>query len=130
MNKSVGLTVILLAAGLTALGGGSALLLAPAEWSAMASTDLTLDTNVLVATRLSAGLLLALGLLIVAAVSVPTFTYTPIALSVAHRAYGISRGLSTWLDGLPTELFIQTGIVEWTMGLLSLYFLLRRRIVK
>lgn len=126
LRRSASVTATLFTAGLAAAGIGSALLLFPAQFSAIGDIDLGGNLTLLSQTRSSGSLLLFCGVLIFAGGFVTALTRTAIILSVVlYIAYGIARVFNVWLDGMPAETLLQAPIFEWSVGLVSLLFVLR-----
>jgi hypothetical protein len=118
MKNSKVVKLILLISGLIAIGIGSSILTVPISF--YATNGITLEGNIslLNELRASGGALLASGILIVSGVFVKKLTFTSTVISsVLYFSYGLSRLLSTAIDGAPAEGLIQAVILELIIGL-------------
>lgn len=113
--------------GLTAIGIGAAILVAPVFFHAGNGIDLGANASLLSEIRAPGGALLVLGTMMLVGVAVSAFTHASTAIAAAvYLAYGASRLLAMALDGLPAPgLIVATG-AELAIGLACATVLYRR----
>ena len=128
MKSSNLLKLVLLASGLIAIGIGSAILVAPANFYATYGIELTGDASLASEIRAPGGALLAMGLLMLAGVFVAEFAFASTAIAAAvYLSYGLSRLVSMAIDGSPDGGLVAAAALELAIGAINLLALLRYR---
>lgn len=128
MNKSKTVKAALLVSGLIAIVIGSAILAIPTPFYATYGIELATNVSLLNEIRASGGALLASGILISSGVFVARLTFTSLLFSsLLYLCYGLSRILSTIVDGLPNEGLVQSAVLEIVIGLACLLALVNYR---
>lgn len=128
MKNAKAVKPVLIIAGLIGTGIGGAILLAPIAFNAANGVDLERQAGVLSETRAAGGLLLALGVLILAGAFIAELRFTAtLVATIAYLSYGLSRVLSMVGDGIPPTGLVQAAAVELATGLACLVVLVRYR---
>jgi len=128
MKNSLVLKIVLFIAGLILAGIGTAELFTPIGFHATSGIILGDDTNLMNEIRAPGGALLASGLLVIAGTlfAALTFTSTVVATTL-YLSYGISRVYSMAVDGMPGLTLLQATGLEFAIGLICAFTLLRYR---
>ncbi|WP_419906862.1 DUF4345 domain-containing protein [Hoeflea sp.] len=117
---------VLILAGLVALAIGGALLLAPQAVYATYGITLGSNASQLSEIRAQGGALVASGLLIGSGAFVSRLAFSAALLaSLLYLSYGASRLFGIWLDGMPASGLLQATALEFLIGLMSLFALLK-----
>ncbi|MGB0722577.1 MAG: DUF4345 domain-containing protein [Gammaproteobacteria bacterium] len=112
--------LLLLAGGLLMAVGGS-IHLAPATFYAANGIEPTASISLLNELKAPAGFLLAAGSILILAVFRPALREAATLLAaLIYLSYALSRGLSMWMDGMPTEGLMQAAALEGLVGLACL----------
>ncbi len=118
------LKTLLLIAGLAGLAIGISVLFMPHPFYASSGIDLGQNPSLLSEVRAPGGALLACGLLIILGAFVDTLTFTALVVSAwMYLAYGLSRGLSIWVDGMPAPILVAAMVAEFLIGLSAVFAL-------
>ena len=124
MKNSITQKIILFISGFIAIGIGAAILFFPMDFYAAYNMDLGQDVSLLNEMKASGGVVLALGLLIVAGGFIAKLTYISLLIStIVYLSYGVSRIISMMVDGMPAEGLQQAAALEVIIGLVSLIIL-------
>ena len=116
--------------GVTAIAIGGAILLVPAAFYATYGIELGSDANLGSDIRASGGALLTTGLLMLAGLVVPRFTFASIVIAAAvFLSYGLSRLAGVAMDGWPDSGLIWAGAFELAIAVVSLLALSRYRTI-
>lgn len=119
--------IILSVSGLTAVGIGAAILTIPIAFYATSGIELGGDASLLNEIRAPGGALLIMGFFILAGFIRSSLTGMSLAIGAAiFMSYGISRGYSIALDGLPDTGLVMAAAFEIVIGTLCLFSVLRR----
>ena len=128
MKNSKVLNTILFFSGLIATGIGGAILLTPVAFYATNGIELADNISLLNEIKAPGGALLAIGLLIMSGAFVTALSFTSVVVStLVYLSYGLSRILSTAIDGVPAEGLVQAAIIEIGIGLISVFALVKYR---
>lgn len=121
MKKSKTVKAALLVSGLIAIVIGSAIVTIPTPFYATYGIELGANVSLFNEIRASGGALLASGILILSGAFVARLTFTSLLVStLLYLSYGLSRILSTIMDGLPNEGLVQSAVLEIVIGLVCL----------
>ena len=119
--------IILSVSGLTAVAVGTAILTIPMAFYATSGIELGGDASLLNEIRAPGGALLIMGLFILAGLIRASLTGVSLWIGAAiFMSYGMSRGLSIALDGLPDSGLVMAAAFEIAIGTLCLLGVLRR----
>lgn len=100
---------------------GSFLLLNPVGFFELNKVTLSLDPNLLSEIRAPGGALFLFGLFSAYSLFNEKFRIVGLALGgMVMIGYGLSRGLSIYMDGLPSDSLLMVFIFELSTGILSL----------
>lgn len=103
--------------GLVAVGVGSGILFAPHAFHASAGLSLGDDVNLLNEMRASGGFLIASGLfMLFGAFKAEAAFFALVSASALYLTYGLSRGVSVVLDGVPNAAMLQIMALEFVIG--------------
>ncbi|WP_206057214.1 DUF4345 domain-containing protein [Nitratireductor sp. XY-223] len=117
---------VLIVAGLVASAIGAAILLAPHAFYGTYGIALGTNASQLSEIRAQGGALLAGGLLIGSGAFVSRLAFSSaLVASLLYLSYGTSRLISMGLDGVPVSGLVQATVLEFVIGLLSLFALTR-----
>jgi hypothetical protein len=112
------LNSILLVSGLIGVVVGGAMLLTPVYFHATAGIVLGSDVNLLNEMRASGGALLASsGVIILGAIIAPIRLTAAIFATTLYLSYGLSRLLSMYIDGRPSDTLLAVAALELAIGL-------------
>lgn len=126
MKNSKMIKSILFVSGLIATLIGAAILTIPGPFYATYGIELENNVSLLNEIRASGGGLLATGILIFSGAFVARLTFTSLVVStLLYLSYGLSRIISTMIDGMPAEGFVQSAILEIIIGLVCIFVLLK-----
>lgn len=110
---------------------GSGILFIPVEFHSLNGIHPGGNISLLSEIRAPGGALLGSGILILTGAFLSELTFTSVVLStLMYISYGLSRGISMMLDGIPSEGLIGVALLEWIIGILNLYILINRNRVK
>ena len=119
--------IILSVSGLTAVGIGTAILTIPIAFYATSGIELGGDASLLNEIRAPGGALLIMGFFILAGLIRARLAGVSLWIGAAiFMSYGLSRGLSIALDGLPDTALVMAAAVEIAIGALCLLSVLQR----
>ena len=128
MKNSKALSILLVVSGLIASGIGAAILFTPVAFYATYGIALGGDSSLLNEIRTPGGALLASGVLIMSGAFIDKLTFTAVVLStLLYLSYGLSRGMSIAIDGMPTEGLVQAAILEIIIGVACIFALVKYR---
>ncbi len=120
--------LVLLIAGIVAIGIAAAILFAPDGFYAAYGIELAGNTNLTNELKAPAGVLLVAGLLMLAGVfRARLTTVSLIAAAAIYLPYGLSRLLSFALDGVPNSALVSAAIFEIAVGAVCLLALMPGR---
>lgn len=126
MKNSKFVKAVLLVSGLIATGIGGAILIIPEAFYATYGIELSGNTSLLNEIRASGGGLLATGILILSGALVARLTFTSLIIStLLYLSYGLSRVISTIIDGMPNNGLTQSTVLEIIIGLVCVITLVR-----
>jgi len=112
---------ILLLAGATSVGIGTAILIFPAAFHASYGITLGTDPSLLSEIRAPGGALLVMGLFMLAGLVRPGFAHVSRWIAAAvFLSYGLARLLSFALDGTPDGGLVFAAVFEIAIGLLCM----------
>jgi hypothetical protein len=128
MKPTYVMRAVLFVTGLVAAGIGGSILLVPEAFYASYGIDLSGRISLLNELRASGGSLLASGLLILSGAFVARLTWLSALVGcLTYISYGLSRGLSVFLDGAPDGGLMVSAWIELAIGAACLVVLLRER---
>lgn len=117
MQPTKTLRFLLTLSGAIAAFIGGTLLLDPASFHASNGIELGTDPNLFSEVRAPGGALFVLGLLIGVGAFVRSFAATSASMaSAVYLAYGGSRLVSMWLDGMPGSGLVLATAIELLLG--------------
>lgn len=113
--------LVLLLAGIVAVGIASAILFAPEGFYAAYGIEVAGNTNLTNELKAPAGVLLVAGLLMLGGVFRAQLTSVSLTAAAAiYLPYGLSRLLSFALDGIPNSALVSAAIFEIAVGAVCL----------
>ena len=119
--------IILSVSGLTAVGIGTAILTIPTAFYASSGIELGGDASLLNEIRAPGGALLIMGFFMLAGLIRASLAGLSLWIGAAiFMSYGMSRGFSIALDGLPDTALVMAAAVEIAIGTLCLFSVFRR----
>ena len=125
---SLGTRGLLLASGLLAAGVAAASLIAPDAFYAVYGIVIDSDINLMNELKGSAGLLLAVAILILRGVHRTEFARMSLGMaSAVYLSYALARLVSMTTDGIPNPSLIVAGLIEGAAGAACLVRLLQIR---
>lgn len=125
MTPTYTIRAVLFVSGLGAAGIGGNILLVPEAFYALNGIDLSGKISLLNEMRASGGALLASGLLILSGAFVARFAWLAALVGcLTYFSYGLSRGLSVFLDGAPASGLVFSAWIELAIGAACLVVLL------
>ena len=131
MKTTLAEKIILSVSGLTAIGIGSAILTIPVAFYAASGIELGGDASLLNEIRAPGGALLIMGFFILAGLFRASLAGVSLWIGAAiFMSYGLSRGLSMAVDGLPDTGLVMAAAFEIAIGTLCLLSVLRRNRVE
>ena len=117
--------LVLLIAGIVAIGIAATILFAPEGFYAAYGIELAGNTNLTNELKAPAGVLLVAGLLMLAGVFRAQLTNVSLTAATAiYLPYGLSRLLSFALDGIPNSALVSAAIFEIAVGAVCLLALI------
>lgn len=117
--------LVLLIAGIVAIGIAATILFAPEGFYAAYGIELAGNTNLTNELKAPAGVLLVAGLLMLAGVFRAQLTNVSLTAATAiYLPYGLSRLLSFALDGVPNSALVSAAIFEIAVGAVCLLALI------
>lgn len=120
--------LVLLIAGMVAIGIAATILIAPDGFYAAYGIELAGNTNLTNELKAPAGMLFVAGLLMLAGVFRAQLTgVSLIAATTIYLSYGLSRLLSIAVDGTPHSGLVSAAIFEIAVGAICLLALLPAR---
>jgi len=126
MQPTRTLRALLVLCAVIAIGIGASILFIPTQFHAAHGIELGGDANLLSEVRAPGGALLVLGALMMVGVFVRSFTLASTTIAAAvYLAYGASRMVSIWLDGLPVPGLVGASVIELVMGSVCAFVLVR-----
>jgi len=126
MKTSKVIKAVLFVSGLIAMVIGGYILIIPTAFYLTYGIDLGTNISMLNEIRASGGALLATGILIFSGAFLSRMTFTSLVVATfLYLAYGLSRILSTTIDGTPTEGLVQASILEIVIGLVCVFALVK-----
>lgn len=128
MTSSKPLKLVLLVAGLVAVGIGGTILVAPGAFYATYGIELANDVSLINEVKAPGSALLTLGLLIIAGIFAGALTFASTVIAAAlYLSYGMARLLSIAIDGTPDSGLVAAALIELAIGAASMWALLRYR---
>jgi len=120
--------LVLLIAGIVAIGIAAAILFAPEGFYAAYGIEVAGNTNLTNELKAPAGVLFVAGLLMLAGVFRAQLTAVSLTAAAAiYLPYGLSRLLSFALDGVPNSALVSAAIFEIAVGAVCLLALMPGR---
>ncbi|GAB1263038.1 DUF4345 domain-containing protein [Aurantivibrio plasticivorans] len=120
---------ILVVAGVLAIAIGASILLNPIGFHASSGIQLPGDSSLLSEVRAPGGTLMVAGVLMTVGAFVASLqTMATVIGALVYLSYGVSRVLSMFLDGLPSDSLVAATAIELVIGLACVgYLALTRR---
>jgi len=126
MKNSKVIKAVLIASGLIAALIGGAIVIIPTAFYTAYGIELGGNVSLLNEIRASGGGLLATGILIFSGAFVARMTFTSLVVAtILYLSYGLSRIISTIIDGTPAEGLVQSAILEIVIGLVCVFALVK-----
>ena len=124
MKNSKVIKAVLFISGLIASVIGGAIVTIPTAFYATYGIELGGNVSLFNEIRASGGALLATGILIFSGAFVSRLTFTSLVVAtLLYLSYGLSRILSTVIDGVPDEGLVQSAVLEIVIGLVCAFSL-------
>ena len=128
MKESKIVKAVLIIAGIVGIIVGGANLIVPIEFNASSGIDLAGNISLINEMRASGGGLLLSGIFITLGAFIKDLTYSSILLAtMMYLGYGLSRAMSIYIDGMPSDDLVSVVVFEIIVGLISLFVLLKYR---
>jgi len=126
MNNSKVIKVVLIVSGLIAALIGGTIVIIPTAFYTYYGIELGSNVSLLNEIRAFGGGLLATGILIFSGAFITRMTFTSLVVAtLMYLSYGLSRFISTVIDGAPVEGLVQSAILEILIGLVCVFALMK-----
>ena len=129
MKNSKALKAYLFISGLIAIAIGASTLFTPVDFLGRigpSGIDLGGQINLLSSIRAAGAAYLASGIVIILGVFVAKLTFTSTVIAtLMFLSYGIARIFSRAIDGMPADAVTAATVLEMTIGLAGVFFLLK-----
>ena len=126
MKESKIVKAVLIISGIIGVIVGGSNLIIPIEFNASSGIDLQGNISLINEIRASGGGLLFVGIFILLGTFIKKLAYSSTLLAtLIYLAYGFSRGLSIYIDGMPSDDLLYVVVFELIVGFISLITLLK-----